>query len=176
MSKRIMWRIVVAALLWGAPGLAVAQGDYPSRTIKIIVPLVPGGAADVVPRIIAEKLTVRFGHPVVIENRPGANGNTIFRKDDGTYWNYNPNTGATSAAGTWNNRAGTSALGSGSGGGGNSFGAPPPSYTPYTPPPQQGAEYNTQIANVNGYNASGEYVGGMDGTIPPGELLAGSTP
>ena len=75
MSKRIMWRIVVAALLWGAPGLAVAQGDYPSRTIKIIVPLVPGGAADVVPRIIAEKLTVRFGHPVVIENRPGANGN-----------------------------------------------------------------------------------------------------
>ena len=112
----------------------------------------------------------------ILEQRPGANGNTIFRKDDGTYWNYNPNTGATSAAGTWNNRAGTSALGSGSGGGGNSFGAPPPSYTPYTPPPQQGAEYNTQIANVNGYNASGEYVGGMDGTIPPGELLAGSTP
>jgi tripartite-type tricarboxylate transporter receptor subunit TctC len=58
-------------LAWFAPALALAQADYPSRAIKIIVPLAPGGTADILPRIIGEKLSIRFSQPVVIENRAG---------------------------------------------------------------------------------------------------------
>jgi tripartite-type tricarboxylate transporter receptor subunit TctC len=56
-------------------GVAAAQGDYPSRTIKIIVPLPPGGVADALPRILADKLSARWGQSVIIENRPGAANN-----------------------------------------------------------------------------------------------------
>jgi tripartite-type tricarboxylate transporter receptor subunit TctC len=48
--------------------------DYPSRTIKIIVPLPPGGAGDAGTRLIGQRLSERFGQPVVIENMPGASG------------------------------------------------------------------------------------------------------
>jgi tripartite-type tricarboxylate transporter receptor subunit TctC len=58
-------------LAWLAPALALAQADYPNRAIKIIVPLAPGGTADILPRIIGEKLSMRFGQPVVVENRAG---------------------------------------------------------------------------------------------------------
>jgi tripartite-type tricarboxylate transporter receptor subunit TctC len=58
-------------LAWLAPALALAQADFPARAIKIIVPLAPGGTADILPRIIGEKLSIRFGQPVVIENRAG---------------------------------------------------------------------------------------------------------
>jgi tripartite-type tricarboxylate transporter receptor subunit TctC len=59
------------ALVWLASALALAQADFPSRAIKIIVPLAPGGTADILPRIIGEKLSIRFRQPVVIENRAG---------------------------------------------------------------------------------------------------------
>ena len=52
--------------------VASAQNDYPSRPVKIIVPAPPGGAADVLPRIISEKLAARWKQPVIVENRPGA--------------------------------------------------------------------------------------------------------
>ena len=51
---------------------AAAQAEYPSRSIKIVVPLPPGASADTIPRIIADKLAKLWGQPVVIENRPGA--------------------------------------------------------------------------------------------------------
>src|SRR6266704_4197271 len=47
-------------------------GDYPNRTIKIVVPAPPGPLLDVIPRIIGEKLSAKWGVPVIIENRPGA--------------------------------------------------------------------------------------------------------
>jgi tripartite-type tricarboxylate transporter receptor subunit TctC len=62
-----------AAALFAMP--AMAQSDYPSRAIKIIVPFPPGATVDTLPRIVAEKLSARWGQPVVIENRPGAAGN-----------------------------------------------------------------------------------------------------
>jgi len=65
-------RLVLAALMITTPGIAFAQGDYPTRTVKMIVPLPPGGIADTLPRIVADKLTARWGHPVIIETRPGA--------------------------------------------------------------------------------------------------------
>ena len=53
--------------------LAGAQA-WPSRPIKIIVPFPPGGAGDVVPRIIAQRLTTVLGQPIVVENKTGAEG------------------------------------------------------------------------------------------------------
>ena len=49
--------------------------DYPTRTVKIIVPFPPGGTADAMPRIVAEYLTRKWGQPIIIENRAGAGGN-----------------------------------------------------------------------------------------------------
>jgi len=54
---------------------ATAQAPYPNRTIKLLVGIPPGGAPDVVARVIGQSLSESFGQPVVIENRPGANGN-----------------------------------------------------------------------------------------------------
>jgi tripartite-type tricarboxylate transporter receptor subunit TctC len=52
-----------------------AQAAYPDHTIRILVPIPPGGAPDVAARLIGEALSQTFGQSVVIENRPGANGN-----------------------------------------------------------------------------------------------------
>ncbi|MBI3703503.1 MAG: tripartite tricarboxylate transporter substrate binding protein [Rhizobiales bacterium] len=49
--------------------------SFPTRTITIIVPFPAGGTADMLPRVVAERLRVTFGQPVVIENKPGASGN-----------------------------------------------------------------------------------------------------
>ena len=57
-----------------APAAALAQADYPSRSISIIVPYAPGGTTDVVGRALAESLSRQLGQPVVIENKPGAAG------------------------------------------------------------------------------------------------------
>ena len=71
MSAQILRLFAVAMLVGATATAALAQADYPNRTIKIIVPLAPGGTADVLPRIIGEKLTARWGQPVIIENRAG---------------------------------------------------------------------------------------------------------
>ncbi|HUQ26467.1 MAG TPA: tripartite tricarboxylate transporter substrate binding protein [Burkholderiales bacterium] len=52
-----------------------AFAQYPSRTVRIVVTIPPGGAPDIAARIIGQKMSESFGQPVVIENRPGANGN-----------------------------------------------------------------------------------------------------
>ena len=62
---------VAAALLVVS---AAAAQDYPNRTIRIVVPFTPGGATDVVTRIVAQKLTEQMGRQVVTENRGGAGG------------------------------------------------------------------------------------------------------
>src|SRR5258705_7808885 len=54
-----------------------ARADgYPDRTVKMIVPFPAGGTADVLPRVVADWLSRKWGQPVVIENRPGAAGNS----------------------------------------------------------------------------------------------------
>jgi tripartite-type tricarboxylate transporter receptor subunit TctC len=68
-------RVAVAVLVVATPSIAIAQADYPSRTIKIVVPLAAGGVADIVPRMLADKLSAKWAQPVIIENRPGAGHN-----------------------------------------------------------------------------------------------------
>jgi tripartite-type tricarboxylate transporter receptor subunit TctC len=63
--------MLAAAWLANAPAIALAQADFPNRPIKIVVPLAPGGMADTLPRIVGEKLSARWGQPVIIENKPG---------------------------------------------------------------------------------------------------------
>jgi tripartite-type tricarboxylate transporter receptor subunit TctC len=52
--------------------VAVAQSDFPDRAIQIVVPVPPGGFADALPRLVAEKLATRWAQAVVVVNRPGA--------------------------------------------------------------------------------------------------------
>jgi tripartite-type tricarboxylate transporter receptor subunit TctC len=52
-----------------------ARADFPDRVIRLIVPFAPGGVTDTSGRLIAEGLSKRLGHQVVVENKPGASGN-----------------------------------------------------------------------------------------------------
>jgi len=75
--SRRRWRWTLPALLLlGTAAIPAAQAqDYPARTVKIIVPFPAGGTADVMPRIVADWLSRKWGQAVIIENRAGAGGN-----------------------------------------------------------------------------------------------------
>jgi len=71
---RSLAAITLACLLSVFAAGAQAQ-SFPSRSLKIVVPATPGGAIDVIARLVGDKLTVALGQPVVIENKPGASNN-----------------------------------------------------------------------------------------------------
>src|SRR6195256_1290525 len=64
---------------------AWAQGGWPAKPIRIVVPVTTGGPSDLVARILGEKLSASLGKPVIIENRPGASmviGSAFVAKSD----------------------------------------------------------------------------------------------
>jgi tripartite-type tricarboxylate transporter receptor subunit TctC len=72
--KRLVVFVLSALCLAFAAVTGQAQDKYPSKPIKIIVPYVPGGATDIVARILADQLSKNLGQTVFVENKPGAFG------------------------------------------------------------------------------------------------------
>jgi tripartite-type tricarboxylate transporter receptor subunit TctC len=75
MKRSFMVTVMVAAGLVGLAPARAQTDDYPSRPVRIIVPVSPGGITDIVARVAAEYVTARTGQPAVVENRTGAGGN-----------------------------------------------------------------------------------------------------
>jgi tripartite-type tricarboxylate transporter receptor subunit TctC len=73
--RAVVFLGIAAASLAGATALAQDAGQFPSRNVFIVVPNAAGGGLDFFARLIGAKLSDRLGRPVVVENRPGANGN-----------------------------------------------------------------------------------------------------
>ena len=73
-STRRAAMLALLSLFAAAP--ALAQGDYPSRPIRIVVPYPAGGTTDQLARAIEKPLQEQLGQPIVIENKPGAGGAT----------------------------------------------------------------------------------------------------
>lgn len=76
MLKQLIHRSLLALGLCAVPLAAMAQDAWPSRPIKLVVPYAAGGPADLLARMVAERLGPRLGQPVVIENKPGTGGHT----------------------------------------------------------------------------------------------------
>ena len=72
--NRCTWMVAACAVSLFA-GITGHAQDYPSKPIRIVVPLPPGGSNDVLARILGQKMSESFGQPVIVENKPGAAGN-----------------------------------------------------------------------------------------------------
>ena len=72
MSWLVRFTALAMGVLFASPALAQI---YPNRPIRLFVSFPPSGAADPVSRLVGQSLSTRLGQPVVVENRPGANGN-----------------------------------------------------------------------------------------------------
>jgi len=73
-ASRGVFTTATALCVAGAPACAAHAAGYPNQPIHIIVPFGPGGLADVTTRLVAQKLSDKFGDKTVVENLPGAGG------------------------------------------------------------------------------------------------------
>ncbi len=67
--------MLASMALCGASLSALAQANFPSQTLKIVVPFTPGTGMDTIARVVAPRLSEKLGQPVVVQNQPGASGN-----------------------------------------------------------------------------------------------------
>lgn len=72
-NTSLVLRLALTGALIGISATASAQ-DYPSKTIRMVIPYTPGGSIDTVGRLVADQLQRQLGQPIVIENTPGASG------------------------------------------------------------------------------------------------------
>jgi tripartite-type tricarboxylate transporter receptor subunit TctC len=70
-QRTVMRSIVAAVAVWLAPCVGAPAQDYPTRTVRIIIPLGPGGGGDVFTRALADELQKAMRQPFVVENRTG---------------------------------------------------------------------------------------------------------
>lgn len=70
-----IFRSILGALALAVVSNATLADNYPSRAIRFVVPYPPGGASDILARMLAQKLSERMGQPVIVENHAGAGGN-----------------------------------------------------------------------------------------------------
>lgn len=83
MEPRVRLVLICAALAALSSGASIAQSDYPTRPVRLIVPSSPGGGTDILTRIIAPKFSESLGQQVIVDNRPGAGsiiGNDLVAK------------------------------------------------------------------------------------------------
>jgi tripartite-type tricarboxylate transporter receptor subunit TctC len=73
--KRLLSAALAAGLAVALSGAALAQGAYPSRPVRVVVPFAAGGTTDIFARLIADKLSQTLGQQFIIDNRGGAGGN-----------------------------------------------------------------------------------------------------
>ena len=72
-TRRVLMASIAAAAMLAVAGPVIAQ-EYPNKVIKLVVPYPPGGATDVIGRVMAQKLSVALGQQVIVDNRAGAAG------------------------------------------------------------------------------------------------------
>ena len=77
MNQLIRWhalRMAAIACFLSWAGIAWAQ-EYPVKQVRVVLPFPAGGGSDIIARVVAQKLTISLGQPVVVDNRAGASGN-----------------------------------------------------------------------------------------------------
>lgn len=77
MQRRTFAVAAATAAFLASPFAVLAQGPaaFPSKTVTLVVPFTPSSGSDIIARIIAPKLSQRWGQPVIVDNKPGASGN-----------------------------------------------------------------------------------------------------
>lgn len=75
LSLRLVGNTLASLVLVLSAVVATAQDKYPNKSIRVIVPVAPGGGTDFIARLIGQKLGEAWGQPVIVDNRPGGAGN-----------------------------------------------------------------------------------------------------